>query len=42
MVELSENARKGLDDYLRQVRTYLRWSKSLDRDEVEQNIAEHI
>ena len=42
MVELSENARKGLDDYLRQVRTYLRWSKSLDRDEVEQNITEHI
>jgi len=42
MVELSENARRGLDDYLRQVRTYLRWSKSLDRDEVEQNITEHI
>jgi HAAS len=42
MVELSEKARKGLDDYLRQVRSYLRWSKSLDRNEVEQNIAEHI
>ena len=42
MVELSEKARKGLDDYLRQVRTYLRWSRSLDRDEVEQNITEHI
>lgn len=42
MVELSQNARKSLNDYLRQVRTYLRWSKSLDRDEVEQNIAEHI
>lgn len=42
MVELSENARKGLDEYLRQVRTYLRWSRSLDRDEVEQNITEHI
>jgi len=42
MVELSENARRGLDDYLRQVRTYLRWSKSLDREEVEQNITEHI
>ena len=42
MVELSENARKGLDDYLRQVRSYLRWSKSLDRSEVEQNITEHI
>jgi hypothetical protein len=42
MVELSKSARKGLDDYLQQVRTYLRWSKSLDRDEVEQNITEHI
>jgi hypothetical protein len=42
MVELSESARKGLDDYLHQVRSYLRWSKSLDRDEVEQNITEHI
>ena len=42
MVELSENARRGLDDYLRKVRSYLRWSKSLDRSEVEQNITEHI
>jgi len=42
MVELSESAQKGLNDYLRQVRAYLRWSKSLDRDEVEQNITEHI
>jgi hypothetical protein len=42
MVELSQDARKGLDDYLRQVRSYLRWSKSLDRHEVEQNITEHI
>ncbi len=42
MVELSESARKGLNDYLQQVRNYLRWSKSLDREEVEQNIAEHI
>ena len=42
MVELSESARKGLDAYLGQVRSYLRWSKSLDRDEVEQNITEHI
>ncbi len=42
MVELSENARKGLEDYLRQVRSYLRWSKALDPSEVEQNITEHI
>jgi hypothetical protein len=42
MVELTESAQRGLNDYLRQVRAYLRWSKSLDRDEVEQNITEHI
>jgi hypothetical protein len=42
MVELTESAQKGLNDYLRQVRAYLRWSKSLDRDEVEQNITDHI
>ncbi len=42
MVELSESAQKGLDGYLRQVRSYLGWSKSLDRDEIEQNISEHI
>jgi len=42
MVELSESARKGLNGYLHQVRSYLRWSKSLDREEVEQNISEHI
>ena len=31
-----------MDDYLRQVRWYLRWSKTMDASEVEQNITEHI
>jgi len=39
---LSKSARKSLDDYLRQARAYLRGSRTVDADEVEQNIAEHI
>ena len=42
MITLSKSAKKSLDDYLRQARAYLRSSKSLDANEVEQNIAEHI
>jgi len=42
MVTLSKNAEKSLHDYLRQARAYLRGSKSVDADEVEQNITEHI
>ncbi len=42
MITLSESAKKSLEDYLRQARAYLRGSKSVDADEVEQNIAEHI
>ena len=42
MITLSENAKKSLEDYLRQARAYLRGSKSVDADEVEQNITEHI
>ncbi|MHC4425627.1 MAG: HAAS signaling domain-containing protein [Planctomycetota bacterium] len=42
MVTLSESAKKTLNDYLRQARAYLRGSKSVDADEVEQNITEHI
>lgn len=42
MVTLSEGAKKSLDDYLRQARTYLRGSRSVDADEIEQNITEHI
>ena len=42
MITLSENAERSLQDYLRQARAYLRRSKSVDADEVEQNITEHI
>ncbi|MHC4213294.1 MAG: hypothetical protein ACYSWP_07985 [Planctomycetota bacterium] len=42
MVNLSENAKKNLEHYLGQVRTCLRGSKSVDPDEVEQNIMDHI
>ncbi|MHC4324253.1 MAG: hypothetical protein ACYSUX_08275 [Planctomycetota bacterium] len=42
MITLSKNAEKSLRDYLRQARTYLRCSKSVDANEVEQNITEHI
>jgi len=42
MIALSDSARRSLDDYLRQARAYLRGSRSVDADEVEQNITEHI
>ena len=42
MITLSKSAKKSLEDYLRHARAYLRGSKSLDADEVEQNITEHI
>jgi len=42
MITLSKSAKKSLEDYLRQTRAYLRGSKSVDADEVEQNITEHI
>ena len=42
MITLSKSAKKSLEDYLRQARAYLRGSKSLDANEVEQNISEHI
>jgi len=42
MITLSESAEKSLHDYLRQARAYLRGSRSVDADEIEQNITEHI
>jgi hypothetical protein len=42
MITLSKSAKKSLEDYLRQARAYLRGSKSVDANEVEQNITEHI
>jgi len=42
MINLTDNARKHLDNYLQQVRTYLKASPTVDADEVEQNIKEHV
>lgn len=42
MIALSDSARRSLDHYLRQARAYLRGSRSVDAEEVEQNITEHI
>lgn len=42
MVELSHGAKRSLDEYLRQVKLYLQGAKTVDADEVEQNITEHI
>lgn len=42
MVELSYSAQRTLDQYLRQVKAYLRASRSVDATEVEQSIHEHI
>ena len=42
MITLSKSAEKSLHDYLGQARAYLRGSKSIDANEVEQNITEHI
>ena len=42
MVELSYGAQRTLDQYLRQVKAYLRASRSVDVTDVEQSIHEHI
>lgn len=42
MINLSDRAKKCLDKYLQQIRTYLRGCKTVDADEVERNIIEHI
>ena len=42
MINLSDSAKKCLDGYLQQVRTYLRGCKTVDADEVERNVIEHI
>lgn len=42
MINLSEAAQKALDNYLKQVRTCLQGSKTVDADEVEQNVRDHI
>jgi hypothetical protein len=42
MINLSDSAKKCLDGYLQQVRTYLRGCKTVDADEIEHNVIEHI
>ncbi len=42
MINLTDNAKEHLNDYLQQVRTCLKVCSSIDADEVEQNIKEHI
>jgi len=42
MMNLSDSAKKCLDKYLQQVRIYLRGCKTVDSDEVERNVIEHI
>ncbi len=42
MINLSDSAKKCLDKYLQQIRTYLRGCKTVDADEVKRNIIEHI
>ena len=42
MINLSDSAKKCLDKYLQQVRNNLRGCKTVDADEVERNVIEHI
>ncbi len=42
MINLSNSAKKCLDKYLQQMRTYLRGCRTVDAGEVERNVIEHI
>lgn len=42
MINLSDSAKKCLDEYLRKMRTCLRDCVTVDADEVERNVIEHI
>jgi hypothetical protein len=42
ILKLSLNAQKSLDDYINQVKAYLKGVKSVDAEEIVQNINEHI
>ena len=42
VLKLSLNAQKSLDDYIYQVKVYLKGVKSVDAEEIVQNINEHI
>ena len=41
-MDLSDDARRCLDRYLKKIRTYLQGCKTVDAEEVERNIVEHI
>lgn len=42
MLEMTHDARRQLDHYLREMRATLRWCRSVDCDEVERDVLEHI
>ena len=42
VLKLSLNAQKSFDDYLNQVKACLKGVKSVDSDEIQQHITEHI
>lgn len=42
MINLSDNAKKRLGKYVQQIRAYLRGCKTVDANEVERNVMEHI
>ena len=42
VLKLSLNAQKSFDDYLNQVKVYLKGAKSVDAEEIQQQITEHI
>ena len=42
VLKLSLNAQKSFDDYLNQVKVYLKGAKSVDAEEIQQQISEHI
>lgn len=42
MIEMTPAARERLDDYLRRLRNELRGSRSIEADDVEQSVREHI
>lgn len=42
MIELTDSARERLDDYVRRLRAALRGTRSIEPDEVEQSVREHV
>ena len=42
MIELTPDAKRSFDEYLRRMRVSLRGSRAIEADEVEQNVIEHV